>query len=172
MWCNLFQQEEQTPLQKIMVTFNAGNPKTKQNKELITKKQFCQNLDNSCNNIDIQCGNIHDVQETLKFVVRNLRRDQVNNKIKIPTAMIMNIDNVSRAINIINENLSKINNDIQQTRQQYVPPTPPVESPIYPTKGPSRKRKRETKMKNTTQTEISEQIHTGKQKIIQHQNHR
>jgi hypothetical protein len=144
MWHNLFQQGEKKALQKIMVTVKAVKFKNKKREEFITKKNICQNLNKSWTKIDTQCVKIRDVQKTLKLVVRNLRRNQANNKIKIPTALIRNIDNYSRTINSTFENLSKINNDIQQTWQQYVPAPPPVESPISPTKGAAREYKQQT----------------------------
>jgi hypothetical protein len=44
-------------------------------------------------------------------------------------------------LDTINEKVSKITNDIQQTRQQCVSPQPPDEPPMSPANGSSRKRK-------------------------------
>jgi hypothetical protein len=93
-WRHIFQQEEQSPLQNIMIAVNAGNSKTKKKKEPITKKRFCLNLDQSCNTIDNQCGKIDGVQETLNLIVHNARRDQANKKGRIPPAIIKQLEAV------------------------------------------------------------------------------
>jgi peptide deformylase len=54
MWRCLFDKDEQTPLQKLLVTVNAGHTILKKKKEQMSKKEFCLSLDNNCSNIEIQ----------------------------------------------------------------------------------------------------------------------
>jgi hypothetical protein len=61
------------------------------------------------------------VSESLNLLITNAKRDK---KIKIPSEVLQTMQTLSNTVNTINETMAKINNDIQETRQQYVPPPP------------------------------------------------
>jgi hypothetical protein len=99
-----------------MVTDDAGHPIAKKKKEQISKKGFCLSLDDNCSKIEIQRKKMDQFQ-----------RDKT---IKISSDILQTIQTLSNTINTINTTMAKINNDIQENRQQYVPPQPAQEQPM------------------------------------------
>jgi hypothetical protein len=97
-----------------MVAINAGRPISKEKKEQTSKNEFCLSFDNNCSNIEIQRSKMDQVQ-----------RDKKN-----PSAILQTMQTLSNTVNTINATMAKINNDIQENRQQYVPPQPAQEQPM------------------------------------------
>jgi hypothetical protein len=82
-----------------------------------------------------------DVRESFNIIINNAKRDHKKKKGKIPLAVIAKMKALRKNIDTINENVLKINNDIEQTRQQYVPPSPPNAPPMSPAEASVCKRK-------------------------------
>jgi hypothetical protein len=62
-------------------------------------------------------------KEDLDLIVNNAKSDTANKKRKILTATITQIEILSKDVNAFNDNMSKINNGIQQTRNTTCPAT-------------------------------------------------
>jgi hypothetical protein len=123
MWHALFDGENPTPLQKVMVAVNRGTSAVT-DKKLLSKKELVLSLDNSITRIENKRQGIEHFEEKCSDMVPDARQGT-----KIPEKFIQQLETMARESSPIKASLSQRLSSFLDMRFSFVPPTRPKDSP-------------------------------------------